>query len=381
VGPDASDTLMFHVDESFSYDNNLFRLPSGVAPATGDGNTDRGSLIRTDKAGVSWDKQYSLQHIHADARVEHHQYSNHGFLNFDSVNGSFAWNWSFTPHLTGVLSVDRTQSLNSFTDFRNQSARNLRTNLSKVASFDYEALGSWHLIGAVINYSSLSDNNTLPVEDAYRSRGVQGGVKYVLSSGSYVSYVERSDNGEYPAQGVAPGSLVDTSFHQRAHELQAMWAYSEKTSLTGRITNSDRRHQNLGQRDYSGTGGRVDMSWKPTGKIILVAAAGRELTAYQTSYSNYIVTDSISFAPTWKITEKTQLKGKVSHSVRDYMGQPTGPVSMRKDTVDSTQLELDWEAARNIDVATILQHDKRGSSYSGFGFGDTTATLNLRLGF
>lgn len=379
--PDGGDALQFHVDERLSYDDNLFRLPAAVAPATNDGNTERASQIRIDSVGFSWDKQYSLQRIHADARMEHHQYSNHGFLNFNSVNGSLAWNWSLTPHLTGVLSADRNQVLNSFSDFRNQASRNLRTNESRVASADYEIEGSWHVLVALLDYASVSDNKLLPVEDTFRSHGAQAGVKYILPSGSYLSYLERSERGEYPGQGGQSQALIDTEFTQRTHEILALWNFSEKTLFNARISNSERTHPNFSQRDFSGTAGRLDVTWKPTAKIGMVLSLGRDLTSYQTGYSNYIDSNALSITPTWIVSDKTQLKGRFSRSTRDYRGEPFGSVTMRKDTINSAQLEFDWQAMRNIALAAMLQHDKRDSNYPGFGFTDTTATLSIRIAF
>ncbi|MFZ2629230.1 MAG: XrtB/PEP-CTERM-associated polysaccharide biosynthesis outer membrane protein EpsL [Rugosibacter sp.] len=379
--PNSPDTLQWILSETLAYDDNLFRLPTDVDPATSNGNSDRGSLIRTDTAGFAWDKPYSLQHFHVDASVEQHHYSNHDFLDFTGVNGLLAWDWSLTPHLTGVISADRKQVLNSFADYRNQGTRNVRTNQSRVAAADYEALGSWHLIAAAIDYSSVSDDTSQPIEDAVRSHGAQAGVKYVFSSTSYFSYVERSENGDYPGHEVQPATLIDSEFHQRAHELQAVWAFSDNTVLSGRLTNSERRHPNFSQRNFSGSAGRLDLNWKPTGKTSIVASAGRDFATFQTAYSNYIATDAVSIAPTWQMTAKTALKAKLVHSSRDFLGEPFGPVARRRDNINSAQLELDWDAMRSINVAAQVQHDRRNSSYPGFDYADTIVMLNLRLAF
>lgn len=378
---DDRDSLQLTLAESLTYDDNLFRLPAGVTPATSNGNTARASLIRVDNLGFSWNKPYSLQQMHIAADVEHHHYSNHDFLDFNAVNGSLDWNWSLTPHVTGVISADRSQTLNSFTDYRNQAARNVRTNQNRVAGVDYEAAGSWHVVAAASQYSSVNDDNSQPVEDSYRSHGVQAGVKYVFSSSSYLSYSEHGENGEYSGQTLQPATLIDSDFHQRSHELLAVWALSQQTVLSGRLTNSKRTHPNFSQRDYSGSVGRVGLSLKPTGKITVITSVGRDFAVYQTAYSNYIATDTISISPAWQISAKTALKAKFARSTRDYLGEPFGSVPQRKDNVNSSQLEFDWDATRGVSLGALLRHDSRDSTYAGFQFTDTTAILNLNLTF
>lgn len=381
--PDSSkpDGFSLTLSETLSYDDNLFRLPSGTDPQPFTGKSERSSLIRTDLLGVGFDKRYSQQELHVAASVARYNYSNYDYLDFNASNGSLAWNWAFTPHLTGIVLAERTQTLNSFDDYRNLTTRNIRTNDNRVAGLDYELLGSWHVFAYATRYSSVSDDNSVALEDAYTSNSAQAGIKYVFPSASYISYIERKENGDYPGGSAQSPTLIDSGFDQRDHEIQAGWVLSGHTTLTGQIDRKERDHPNFAQRDYSGTVGQVSLSWKPTGKTTIVATAGRDFATYQTVYSNYIATDTLSIAPTWQITPKTALKAKLSRSSRDYLGEPFGPVAERRDTINSGQLELDWQAARSITVAAILEHDRRDSSYSGFDFTDTTATLNLRLVF
>lgn len=373
---DDPDTLKLIASETLVYDSNLFRLPAGATPS--DGNS-RSSLIRTDKVGFAWDKRYSLQRFHVDANLEHNDYSNHSYLNFTGKNGAAMWNWALTPHLTGVLSTERKQALVGFSDYRNSSTRNLRTNKSTVAAFDYEMGGSLHVIGAAIDYSSVSEDNSQPVEDSFKSHGGQVGVKYIFPTNSSISYLERRENGTYPFASAA--TVTDSDFTQRSHELQAQWVLSGKTTIGGRLTNIDREHPTYSQRNFSGTAGRLDMNWDITGKTSLQAVAARDLSVFQTTYSNYISTDSISLIPTWKMTAKTTLKGRLSHSRREFLGQPLGGVAQRTDTINSAQIEAVWQAMRTVTVSAALQRDVRSSTYSGFQFTDNMATLGVRLAF
>lgn len=376
--PSEEDSFKFRFGETLTHDSNLFRLPGGVSPA---GGLERSSLLRTDMIGFAWAKRHSLQRLRAEASFEHHDYSNHDFLDFNAINGKLGWDWSLTPHLTGVVSFERKQGLVGFNDYRNLSTRNLRTNETLVAAADYAISGGWHLVAAAIDYSSVSEDNSQPVEDAFSSRGLQTGVKYVFPSNSYLSYVVRRENGDYPFSAVAPATLLDTEFRQYVHEVQAAWAVTTATTLGARLSQIEREHPNVGARDFSGTAGRLDLNWKITDKTRLLAVLGRELTTFQTDYSNYIVTDSLSLAPVWQITPKTALKLQLAHSRRDFRGTPFGPVDMREDRIFTRRIELNWEATRTLGLIAALQHDRRESSYTGFDFKATMLLLGLRVAF
>lgn len=366
------------LDEMLRYDDNLLRLPAGATPG---GSGKRSSWIRTDRLGLKWDKSYSLQRFRAKLHVTDHHYSGHEFLNFTGLGGAVAWNWAVTPHLTGVLSTERSQALDSFSDYRSRSVRNLRTDNSHVAAFDWDVGAGWHLIGAALGYSSTGEDNTQPMENRFSAVGGQAGLKYVFPSSSYLSIASRRDKGSYPGQALSAATLGETQYEQDAGQLQGMWAYSQNTALSGALTTLRRRHLNFATLDYSGTAGHIDLRWKPTSKTSLTTRISRDISTFQSAYSSHIVTDAIGISPGWQITAKTGLRAQLSFRTRDYLGEPFGPAPRRRDRIRSVLVAADWQAARNISLSFALQRESRNSSYPDFPFSDNTATANLRLAF
>lgn len=67
----AQDVLVFSASQAFRYESNLLRLPSGLsaAAATGGAATSRSDLVSTTTIGARFAREFSLQHVRADATV------------------------------------------------------------------------------------------------------------------------------------------------------------------------------------------------------------------------------------------------------------------------------------------------------------------------
>ena len=128
--------------------------------------------------------------------------------------------------------------------------------------------------------------------------------------------------------------------------------------------------------------GRVDYTWQPTAKTAIVVSAGRDISAYQTAYSNYSSNNSVTLTPVWQVTEKTSLKVRLNKSSRDFLGEPFGAIPLtRQDKQNTSQLILDWKATRNIDVSANFQRDNRKSNFPGLDYRDNQAGLSVVLTF
>lgn len=339
-------------------------------------------MVRTDVLGISLNKPYAQQRVRLDASVEHNSYRDHDALDFNAVNASFAWEWTLTPSLTGILSADRKQVPTSFTDYRVFSSRNLRTNNNRLLILDYAFGGGWHVLASAGKQSSVSEDAAVPVEDEFRSTLRQVGLQYRFPSTSAIVLLVRRTDGDYPNLEGATPDLLNAPFHEQAGEVQATWKISEKTTITARMAHVDREHDEMPQRNFAGNTGRADLNWQITGKTSLTAGLGRDFTTWQTAYSNYIVTDSIYLAPVWQPTAKTALTLKLEDARRDFLGEPFGPVAdVRRDRLRGTRLNFDWQATRDVLVGLGAQHSWRNSTYPGLDFSDNTLFITFKARF
>jgi exopolysaccharide biosynthesis operon protein EpsL len=381
---DAGDTLNFIAGTTIRNDDNLFRLPSGLSPAAVQfllGKPDTADQVRIGYVGIQLDKAYSLQKFHLEATASTYRYQTYDRLNFEAFDYAGSWNWNLTQHLSGRLSVDHKQTQASFASSTNYSGNNTVTTENRRFDADWWALGGWHLLGGVSQYK-YRNSQTNTAQDSFVQNSAESGARYIAASGSSLTLLGRKSRGEYAERPLNAPALLDTGFRQSDVELQMAWNISGKSSLNGRLTRLDRKHDNFAQRDYGGTSGKLDYTLTPTGKLQLKLSLGRDIAAYQENAHSYYVDDNLAFAPVWQIGAKTALRLNLQQSQRDYMGGAVVlPVAGRQDRTRSAQLSLDWSPLRAVLLTASLQRDSRSSNQANFDFEASAASITAQLTF
>ena len=386
---DAEDPFNVLVGASLTHDDNLFRLASSTDPQLVLGQSSQSDWITTASLGLRIDKPWSLQRLQLDATATHYRYRNFSYLNFDGFDYRAAWLWELTPRLTGRLTADREESLNSYSDYRSSyTVRNTRTSENRHFDADWWLHGSWHVLGGVAEYQQRN-GQLYAADSGYRLLSAEAGGKYVAESGSSVSLLGRNGRGDYLDRNVGPTSLYDNRFDQHEAEVRAIWLVSGKSTLDSRIAHVERKYEHLGNLDYSGTTGRLDYRWTPTGKLQVAVVAARDISSYQEYIpgiynSSYYVADSLSIAPIWAVGAKTSLRLKYDQSQRNFHGElspGSAATQQRTDKPRTLLLGLDWAPTRTLSLSGSLQWDRRSSSITGLDYNEASAAFTAQLVF
>jgi exopolysaccharide biosynthesis operon protein EpsL len=378
---DDQDTLNVQFTESFARDNNIFRLPDGIDPATlGLGKSERGDNIRTDSLALTADKGYSLQRFHLNARFDANHYSNYDFLDHNTRNFDGRWNWSLTPHITGLLAAERAQAINNFADTQNY-VRSVRTTDTVRANSEFGSIGALRFIAGV---AQSKTTNTEPIQQEWdtRTRSLHAGLRYLTGAANSIGYLYRENRVEWQGRPLNAISLYDTEARQADHEIYGQWNIAAQAALDGAITRVNRRHENFSERDYSGTAARLNINWLPDSQIRVVLFAKRDYASWWSNVASYTVTDSFGIVPSWQITPKISLYGRIEQSEREFLGPVVATTAdPRLDKISSSQIGLDWEPMRYLTLGTNVQKSRRTSNQPGLDFSDTTTSLQARLTF
>ena len=378
---DEFDTLNFDAGMTVVNDSNLFRLSGTVDPNTVLGRSSTADRIDVKTLGVRLAKPYALQRFELAASLVDYRYDKATFLNFSAFNYNAAWRYSLTPRFKGSVSSDRSETLNSFVDFR-AFVRNVRTEENNRFNAEYEVDGVWRVIGGVSQ--SKSQNAQLFVQQQdFKSNVAEAGIKVAFPSGSSVSAVTRTQAGEYfKLSGPVAASFFDNKFNQSEQEARLFWLFSGKSSLDARLAYIDRRHPNFSQRDFSGVVGNASVSWGITGKTRLVTSVARELGSFLQDSSSYTRLDRLSVGPVWELSPKAVLRARLDLSTRDFLGPVRNtPFNGRSDSLRTLVLGMDWQPRRWVTVSASLQNDKRSSNQAGLDFVSTQVTLAAQLTF
>ena len=379
---DAQDTLNLTVGASLMHDDNLFRLSSDANPQALLGTSQKSDTIRVTTVGLKFAKDYSLQRFELEASLIDYRYKTFDYLDFTASNYAAAWRWALTPRLKGNFTRNRTEALNSFTDYSNYRQQNIRTTTNTRFDGDFELGAAVHLIAGVAQ-NEYTNSKIFLAEGDSTYDSADFGLRYVFRSGASVSLVRRQGSGDYTTRNQPiPTGLYDNGFDQNDTELRAVWPVTAKTRVEGRIAHTERKHDHYAQRDYDGTVGNLSLNWGITAKTSLTATLSRELVSYQTLYSSYYQADRFVIAPYWQISAKTGLRLRYDYSERDYLGAIAATsFNGRTDTIKLGSIAFEWAPYSNTLISASLQNEKRSSNKPGQDYDSTMGTVSAQITF
>jgi exopolysaccharide biosynthesis operon protein EpsL len=375
---DEQDPLNFIVGVSKIYDDNLFRSAKN----------EQSENITTAYAGIRLDKQYAQQRFLFDFTLTANRYQNFDVLDYNSKNYKAAWLWTLTPFLTGTVSLNRNQTLNSFQDFQGTSLvniRNISVNETQHFEADYSPHNVWHLLGGVTRSTSKngSDRSTFRGQNSFEFNALDAGVRYNFRSGSSVTAMGHARRGEYTDRDSVAASIFDNAFDEKEVETKLDWVLSGKSRLNARLAYLSRDHEHFSNWDYSGLVGNIDFSWSPTGKIKLIMAASTNLSAFQTNDSSYTRLTTFSIRPLYALSNKVTMNAHADISKRTFLGDGVTSDTNREDWIKSVGVGVDWAPLRSFSIGGEIERTSRDSNGSvvDYDFTDTTASVNANLFF
>ena len=377
---EGADDLKFRASAGVIHDSNLFRLPEGANTQALIGKSSAAETISVKTLGLNYNKAYSLQRVELDVSVNDYSYKNFSYLDFTAYDYKAAWRWSYTPHLYGNFTSSRGQTLNSFADFQGFNQRNVRVNANTRFDASYELDANWRLLGGLTR-SALSNSAPLTQEPDNRTTAMDAGVRYVLASGSSAAYRFSSTDGNYTTNRPIPSAgLFDNGYTQTDNDVLLTWAISRDTSADFRAGYRSRKHPNYAQRDFSGMTGAANLSWAISAKTAVVAGWTRDLGTYETSISNFTLTDRFSIGPVWQVSPKATVRVSLDHETRDYRGTPLGAVAVpRRDNNRNASMSIDWQPVNYLTLNASLQNARRSSNFAGLDYKSNLISLTAQF--
>ena len=379
---DEFDTFNVKAGSLLRYESNVFRLPDGTAPFPGSSQSDTASVSYL---GLQVDKRYSMQRFQASVTDTITRYAKFDSLNNDALNYSTAWLWAVTPHLTGTLSADRSQSQVPFS-LAGGNQRNIRTVNNRNFTLDFTVSGAWHLLGGMGHSESSTEipTLTLPSTDSDRA---EAGLRYISSAGNTITFMQRWIPADLTAQSLDPVNLIDTNYRDTETELRGDWKLTGKSTVEARAVHKERVNLHFIQRNFSGVAGDLRYIWTPTGKTKLTFALTRDVLPYAAfgntiENSTYRVDNMVSLLGTWQATAKITVFGNIGRTRSDFRG-PVFPLTQppREDTLTVASLSANWAIARSVSLNALLEHDQRSSNTPGFQFKNNVFLMGASLLF
>ena len=379
VVPDEGHPFQWRAAYGQQQDSNLFRLAPGADSLALLGRSGTDETVNTSTLGANLHTRQSLQTIDLDVSVVDSQYQHYGYLNNTATNYTASWGWELSPHVTGHLTSNRAETLNSFTDYANFGQRNKRTDTHSGVDMDYALGASWHWTGG---FSTARQDNeqALYAGGDFTSQTTATGVRFTPGTGNTVSFSVRATNGNYFNQTVPSNDAIDNTYNELDQLFDAQWTSDDGSQLALELMPFQRTQPNYPQRNYNGVNGGINASWNATSETTLSASLRHDVSSYATANTNYNTTDTLTLGGNYAIYSRSVISLQQQWAQIDYLqlaGAAIGPD--RQDTLLTTTLALNWQPRDHVAISTSLQSLSRSTNANNLDYQATVFFINATL--
>jgi exopolysaccharide biosynthesis operon protein EpsL len=380
--------LSITVRQQFLQDNNFLRLPQGVDPFPLVGVNSRSDLSSLTSVRAAYNNTISGQKISVYGELGANYYSNYSGFNNVSRDISGRWDWQYGRQWFGTVDLRHQEFLNSFA-----SQQSLQKNLIGLDSLGltggYRFTPQWSAFTRVEEFRRKNSAQQLASADTEIST-LELGARYDTATGNTVSAVFRHSDVRTPNRQVrdAAGNLLPVVIDNAATEsralIRATYAPTSASFLTGEAGFTQRRFENLPQRDFSGVTANVSYRYNITGSVVLNAAVRRDINNAEFVYASYTDAKVVNAGLSWQATGKLVVRANAEARRIDFDGDPgfiAGLTALRKDRLRSVSVGVDYEFLRRATLYGQIRSDSRSSSFSGFDFSANSIVVGAQLTF
>lgn len=386
--------VRFNVFGGLMRDSNVFRLADITPPIAG--FTQKHDTIYRYGAGIDVDLPVSRQRVLLMGRVEQRKYDHFDALDHTGYQLGGTWRWVVGNDWSGDIGYERRKYLEGFGETQ-ALVKDMVTADHAFANAGYLLTPRWRVRGgAEVWKFDHSDSRRAPSD--LRISSLIAGLDYVTPALNSIGVQLRYNDGDFPTPqpavigGVAIG--VDNSYREWEASAVLHWVLTGKTTMDARVGYTKREHEQFPQRDFDGLTGRVSFDWFVASKTLLNFAAWREtlgntgilssdFVTQNASFASYVVSEGVSFGPSWAPTAQLVLHGRIVRETREFKGSGTllGTLAEIEDKFTGYRLAAGWTPRRFIELSVAVDKGERSSNFAVREYDYTAVMANARLRF
>jgi len=206
------------------------------------------------------------------ALVDRAEYDTFDELDHTGGNAVADWRWELGNLWSGSLAYTYERELASFDQFLTRE-KDIRTTHRGNFEAGYQIHPDWRLVGGL----SISDVSYQERERL--DRETDGGlleVQYRNTRRTRIGLRARIKNTDLKNEQDVNGILIDNDYDETEISGVFYWEATGKSSLEARLGYTDLNYNELDERDYKGSTGRLTHKWLLTGKTRLDTSVWRE---------------------------------------------------------------------------------------------------------
>jgi exopolysaccharide biosynthesis operon protein EpsL len=381
--PETGDTFQPFVSDHLTYDDNLFRLANQVDPdKVLQPGMSKSDIINQLSAGTRIDYRVSRQRLLIDLRVDDNRFVNNQGLNNVSTSDRATWKWKIGKNWSWDMGYGYKRSLASFA-YTQFFLKDMLSEHNAFANLEYTWHPRWKINTGLRWLDSTHSNELRSFLDLQSITGLIG-LTYATPANNSVGLEYRYTDADLPNRKLTDFALVDNHYRSQNASAVMAWRLTGKTQLEGRFGYTTLENRHFTARDFSGPTWRVSLNWSATAKTQLNLSTWRDLQPSQTVDASYMVAQGVGLFPSWRVTEKLSLSGRISYESVDFEGDPglaSGVLGVRRDKVLTGRLGLNYTPLKHIELGLAYQAERRTSSRQLADFDDNSVFGSVAVRF
>ena len=373
-------------EETFTTDDNVFRISNQVDPLTTIGFASRGDTYRTTTLGLSADVPVSLQRFDATLTYNSYRYDRFHELNYDGYDLRGSWLWQIGRSLSGEIGASENYSLAPFEETLGGSlgtpvvADRLHAR-EEFAKGSWLVTPDWKLYGAADDLNQSNSNPTGQYNDVTVD-SLEGSLSRAAGTGNWFGLDTRYESGHFPVAEPIGTALVDNGYSQYGYGVVVDIGAETPSHIVARADQVTRHYHQVAVRNFDRTTGRLEYTWTPDVKVSVSAIAERDISPYEYIHSSIVMVRGLTLRPVWHATDEFDLSAAFAWLDRDYLSDPMvalGAAPPRDDGVRTMSALLAYHPARWVSAQLSYLHETRSSNILDGDYAANVFWLKLRL--
>ena len=375
---DSPSNIDFYIADQFTYDDNLYRLPSytDVTAVAGPLAT-RADSFNTISLGGDGRWFSDNQVFGLNFRADENRFTHNDSLNNVSGTGNLEWDWRLATDWSGQVGVSYYRGLANFAS-TGYYERDVVQREDYFSTLRYQVGPHWAIYGGFIGADTGQTAVAEQLYD-YHSNAGNAGIEFATSSENTIALDYRYTDATFPQDFVLAGTLYNADYREDTTRILVKYVFSAATELDASGGYLKRDYPVSNFATFSGDIWQVSLKWTPTDYLLWVATGWRQLTAYVEAQSDYFVSTGGSIAAVWAASDTLALSVGASRENHDYISSSPSAITFasRYDRLTTEQARLVYSPTQYLTFKLAYHYEQRESNQAQFQYNDGVATASV----
>jgi hypothetical protein len=353
------------------HDDNLFRLPNGVLPQSGNSRSEQ---IRTLSGNLESTLRLGLQTLNLEAGLDRNWFTRYPNLDYTGARIAARIDWRIASLLDGIFGYSDSRRLAAFGDTGLESQDLIRTRSPQISA----ALRVTPQQRLGIEWSQLQTRRSDPSQRLLDNNlnGFGPNWSYTSGAGNVVGIRARRSSAEYRL-----ASAAQNGFTQRDVQLFVRTTEDRVTSWTGEWGYTSRDYVSPSQRDFSGTTGSIGVQWRPGAKLVVSADVQRMLQPPDDPSQAYVLATGWRLSARWPLNDTLGIDARYEREHRRFAAASTAAVTRPNETPSRLSFGVSYAPVPVARFGASISQGERHSADAARRYDDQQIQIAVELRF